>query len=126
MISHKTFVTFFTLLVAAACAGIEERPDPPAPGEIVALARNGMAAQDIIKRMAESHAVYRLPASQLARLREQGVPDEVIDYMNNSHLEAVRREEARRQFDRDLFYGGSYFPYYRYPYGPMWSPYWWR
>jgi len=126
MISRKTFVTFFTLLAAAACAGVEERPDPPALGEIVALAREGVAAQDIVKRMEESHAVYRLSASRLARLRELGVPDEVIDYMNDAHLEAVRREEARRQVDRDLFYGGPDFPYYRHPYGAMWGPYWWR
>ena len=113
-------VIFFTIMVAG-CATVQG-PPPPTPDEIVALAKSGAPAQDIIRRMRESGAVYPLTASQLARLREQGVPDEVIDYMNRTHLDAVRREEAMRQ---SFFYGPSMFPpYYPYWYGAGRPPWW--
>ncbi|HZR67775.1 MAG TPA: hypothetical protein VFB01_01845 [Burkholderiales bacterium] len=109
-------VIFSTLV--AACATVQG-PPPPSPEEIVALAKSGAPAQDIIRRMQESGAVYPLSASQLARLREQGVPDEVIDYMNRTYLEAVRREEAMRQ---SFFYGPPYYSPYHFGVGPPW---WW-
>ena len=96
-------------------------PPPPAPAEIVALAKSGAPAQEIIRRMHESGGVYPLSASQLARLHEQGVPDEVIDYMHRTYIEAVRREESMRQ---SFFWGPMFPPYYPYWYGPGLPPWW--
>ncbi len=116
---------FFTLMLGA-CATVQG-PPPPSQEDIVALARAGAPAQDIIRRIRESGAVYPLTASQLARLREQGVPDEVIDYMQRTYIEEARREEAMRQ---SFFYGPMFPPYYPYyPYYPYWygpgRPPWW-
>jgi hypothetical protein len=111
----RWLVIFFTL-AAAGCATLDDRPPPPAPEDIVALARSGAPAQEIIRRIQESGAVYPLSASALARLRGHGVPDEVIDYMQRTYVEAVRREEAIRQ---SLFYGPMF-----HPYGPRWPPWW--
>ena len=61
------------------------------------MAREGKTAQEIIGRIDAAQGVYRLSASELARLREQGVPDAVIDHMQATYLEAIRREEAWRQ-----------------------------
>jgi hypothetical protein len=36
--------------------------------------------------------VYYLSATQLAKLREQGVPDKVVDYMQQTQLEDLRRQ----------------------------------
>jgi hypothetical protein len=81
----------------AGCATLgEPLPPPPSLAEIVASARAGEPAQQIIERMQRSRAVYRLPASALANLREQGVPDPVIDYMQSVHLDVVRFEESMR------------------------------
>lgn len=112
-------VIFFTLALAG-CATLQG-PPPPTPEEIVALARSGAPAQEIIRRMRESGAVYPLAASQLARLREQGVPDEVIDYMHRTYIEEVRRQEAMRQ---SFFYGPVFPPYYPYYFGPGRPPWW--
>jgi hypothetical protein len=112
-------VIFFTL-IAGGCATLQG-PPPPTPDEIVALARAGAPAQDIIRRMEEAGAVYPLSASQLARLREQGVPDEVIDYMHRGYIDEVRREEAMRQ---SFLYGPMFPPYYPYWYGPGRPPWW--
>jgi hypothetical protein len=112
-------VMFFTLIVGG-CATVQG-PPPPSQEDIVALARSGASGQDIIRRMQESGAVYPLSASQLARLREQGVPDEVIDYMHRTYIEEVRREEAMRQ---SFFYGPMYPPYYPGFFGPGRPPWW--
>jgi hypothetical protein len=112
-------VIFFTLALAG-CATVQ-RPPPPSPEDVVALARSGASAQDIIQRMQESGAVYPLSASQLARLREQGVPDAVIDYMHRAYIDDVRREEAMRQ---SFFYGPMFPPYYPYYFGPGRPPWW--
>lgn len=84
-------------LTLAGCATLgEPLPPPPSLADIVAAARAGEPAQQIIERMQRSHAVYRLPASTLANLREQGVPDSVIDHMQSVHLDVVRFEESMR------------------------------
>ena len=110
----RRLVIFVTLAIAG-CASLDERPPPPGPEEIVALARSGAPAANIIRRMQESGAVYPLSASELARLRERGVPDEVIDYMQRSYVAAVRQEEAVRQ----SFFDGP-FP----PRRSGWPPWW--
>jgi hypothetical protein len=120
-VARAWFVIFFTLGLAG-CATFADRPPPPSPEDVVALARSGAPAQEIIRRMRESGAVYPLPASELARLRERGVPDEVIDYMHRSYIDEVRREEAFRQ---SFFYGPMFPPYYGPPYyRPGWPPFW--
>jgi hypothetical protein len=103
----------FTL---AGCATFSEPlPPPPSLAEIVESAKAGQSPQQIIERMQRSHAVYRLPASELAKLREQGVPDAVIDYMQRVHLDVVRFEESVRARS---FYGPGW--------GPWGPAYGWR
>jgi len=101
-------------------------PPPPTIDEIVRLSAAGVPADDIIKRMRDARAVYRLPASELAKLNGQGVPDKVIDYMQRTYLESERHDEYLRTRDLYLWYGWpSYhgvYPYgYWYPY-PGWRP----
>ncbi len=83
-------------------------------------------ADEIVKRMRESRAVYRLPASELAKLREQGVPDKVIDHMQRTYIEAERYDEYLRARDRYLWYGWpSYRGVFPSPYGYLPPyPYW--
>jgi len=89
------------ILLAGALAGCATAPKlpPPTTVEIVQMAKDGGTVEAIIQRMRESRAVYPLPASELARLREQGVPDAVIDYMQQTHIDAVRYQEWSRARD---------------------------
>lgn len=117
------------VLLLGACAGLPPGPPPPTPEEVVQWSRQNMAPAQIIQRMHDSHAVYRLSASALARLRGQGVDDAVIDHMHETHLAAVRREMAAHRFDNcfqmfpcDAWPPGlAYYPgrlgYGRYPWG---------
>ena len=108
------------LCTAAGCATLgEPLPPPPSLAQIVEMSKAGQTPQQIIERMQQSRAVYRLPASELAKLREQGVADPVIDYMQRVHLESVRFEESMRS---RTFYGPGWGPW-----GPAYGgrdPFW--
>jgi hypothetical protein len=121
-----TSLAFVALL--GACASLEPTlPPAPTTAEIVRMAKDGVAPDAIIKRIEASRAVYPLPASELARLREQGVPDQVIDYMQRTYIDAVRLNEYLRARDAYVLYGWpSYGRLFPYPYGwplPYWG--WW-
>jgi hypothetical protein len=97
-------------------------PPPVRVEQIVKWSKEGLAPEEIIRRMRESRTVYRLTASQLAQLRDEGVSDKVIDYMQHTYLAAVRRS-ARfedwsywRRWSDGYWYGGEAFgwPYYWY------------
>ena len=66
-------------------------PDLPAPkfslNEIVTLARQGVAADDLIARIRAAGAYYRLSAADIISLRERGVPMRVLDRMLASERE---------------------------------------
>ena len=82
--------------------------------------KENMPAEQIIQRMEASRAVYRLPASELAELRSRGVPDKVIDYMQQTYIAAERWDEYQRTRDQYFFYGWPGYPGF-YPYGPFWG-----
>ncbi len=98
------------LLLTAGCA-TAPRPPPPAAEEIVDLSKAGVPADAIIERIRESDAIYDLPASALARLRDQGVSDRVIDEMQQTRIDAARLQGFRAGRDAHPWY----YPYYRWP-----------
>ena len=117
-------------MALASCASMG-RPLPPPPmlEEIVRLSKDKVPAEAIIDRLQASRAVYRLSGSELARLREQGVSDAVLDYLHRAEIDQARYDEWLRARDRYFFYGpyfgrGFYGPWGYPPFGPR-SPYWW-
>ena len=113
----KHAIAFLFLFALAGCA-TTPLPPPPTTAEIVQMAREGQPADAIIQRIEQSRAVYQLSATQLAQLREQGVPDKVIDYMQQTLIDAIRYSEWMRARDAYFFYPYSPFPpYRRYPFG---------
>jgi hypothetical protein len=65
--------------------------------------------------MHDSGTVYRLDASQLAQLQEQGVPDAVLNYMQQTYLDAVREEQRRADYaDREMVDSGYIYTW------PLW------
>ena len=80
------------LVAALACASAPSRP-PLTASEVVELAQGGAGGEEIVTHLRAAGGTYTLRASELARLRDQGVPDAVIDYMQETHLEQVRREQ---------------------------------
>lgn len=90
--------------------------------EIVDMSRAGVPSSEIVAEIQRSGTVYRLSASQLADLRQQGVPDDVIDYMQKTYLEAVAADAAFAADDPWTMEGDGFW-YGGIPYGwpgPVW------
>ena len=83
------------LIALGGCAavGFGQSKPPVMVTEVVRLSREGVPAETIVKKMRDSGTVYRLSAAQLAQLHDQGVQDQVINYMQQTYLDAVRREQ---------------------------------
>jgi hypothetical protein len=110
------------LATLAGCMKLQNAfhgPDRVSVAEIVDMSRAGVPSTEIIGEMQRSGTVYRLTAAQLADLRQQGVSDDVIDYMQKTYLQAVAVDSAFAaddpwtMEDDGFLYGG-------YPYG--WGP----
>ena len=69
--------------------------------EVVEMSQAGVPEGEIIDQMVASGTVYRLDAAQLVRLHDQGVPDAVLNYMQETYLEEVR--ERQRLEDMSLW-----------------------
>jgi len=112
-----TLKTRWLLAAALLAGGCATLPPAPTLEEITQMSKQKVPPAQIIKRMEDSRAVYRLSGSQLVKLHEQGVSDEVIDYMYQSQLDAMRME-----YD-PYFYGMP--PYFYRPWYYSRYPYWW-
>jgi hypothetical protein len=109
-------VTLSIVVISGCCLGAcatiwGAKHEPVTVGQIVAMSRNGTHPDEIIAQIKKSGTVYRLKASQLAEIKAQGVSDEVIDYMQETYLDAVRRNQALEDWSYwrmygDYWYGG--------------------
>ncbi|HVY04435.1 MAG TPA: hypothetical protein VHB46_00535 [Burkholderiales bacterium] len=99
------------LTVLAGCAGMQRRP-PPTIEQIVEMAKAGKPAEDIVRELQETRAVYPLTASQIVKLHEQGVPDTVLDYMQNAYSDSIRWE-ARMQYENTFWWHDCFYCYHR-------------
>ena len=107
-------------LALLGCASVPPPPPVTVP-DVIRISRAGDPPEKIIQRMRDAGMVYRLTGSQFARLHQQGVPDAVLDYMQHTYLEAVRRDQYLQDWNRwwpgpaGYFHGGCY--YGAWPYG---------
>jgi hypothetical protein len=118
----KTFSTLLLVsLLLSACATtsvpsarIIERlpateaaapPPPPLPplqqADLLQLAKQGLAAENIIGRLKESRTRLRLSASDVLSLKTQGVPLAVLDYLLDSDRQASADACATQINQRD-------------------------
>ncbi|MEJ2642673.1 MAG: hypothetical protein P8010_24230 [Desulfosarcinaceae bacterium] len=98
----------------AGCAHLNGmRSEPITIPQIIQMAKEGMSADDIISRLQASGTVYRLKASRLATLEKKGVPAKVIDYMQQTYLDAVNKDARYQEWqdwhmeDEYGWYGGA-------------------
>ena len=101
------------LFVLSGCASLGfNEPPPVTVPQIIKMSREGTPASQIIGRMRDSGTVYRLKASQLDELHQQGVPDSVINYMQDTYVQAVRARQERKDWsywnqEDGWWYGGE-------------------
>lgn len=83
------------LLSGCAPVGFDPSRPPVTINEVIQLSKAAVPAETIVNRMHASKTIYRLNAAQLAQLHDQGVADPVLNYMQQTYLNAVRREQDR-------------------------------
>ncbi len=117
--------SLLSLLIATlmmSCSGMNRNPIPyVSVSEIVQMSKAGKSDTAIIDKIRHSGTVYRLSASQLVGLNRQGVSDGVINYMQQTYLEAVRRNQQLSDQSYWTFYNDGYL-YGGYPFG--WNTGW--
>src|SRR5438093_1835925 len=107
-------LTCITLPGGCATLGTTEPPPPVTVSEIIQMSKEGVPADTLIERMRDSETVYRLTAAQLAELHEQGISDQVIDYMQQTYVDAVRQDQSLADWDYwtagadGFWYGGPF------------------
>lgn len=99
------------LLLLSGCAGLQRRP-PPSIDQIVQMSQDGKSAEEIVRELQETRAVYPLTASQIVKLHEQGVADAVLDYMQNAYAESIRWN-ARMQYESSFWWYDCFYCYQR-------------
>jgi hypothetical protein len=97
------------LLNGCAALGVDQSEQPVMVSEVIRMSKENVPAETIVNKMRDSRAVYRLNAAQLAKLHDQGVADLVLNYMQETYLNAVRREQdladwSTREMWRDHFW----------------------
>ena len=90
------FLNAITLL--SGCATLGANP-PVTVSEVIQMTKEGVTPETIVKTMRDSGTVYWLTAAQLVQLHDQGVADPVIDYMQQTYLNAVSREQSLADWD---------------------------
>jgi hypothetical protein len=98
--------------------------------DIIQMSKDGVSSKDIIRDIRNSHTVYGLKADQLAKLRDQGVQDSVINYMGKTKIDAIRQNQWRQDSNywwpgfNGYLYGGLGFgwPFYGGLWGWNWGP----
>ena len=90
------------------CAGFEQTKPPVMVSEVILMSQEGVPAETIVTKMRDSKTVYRLTAAELAYLHDQGIVDPVINYMQESYLEAVRRERNLADWNTREMWGDHF------------------
>jgi len=84
-------------LVAAACANQPAAKGAVSVEQVVEMSRSGASASTIIAKMQQTRSVYLLPGAGVAMLRQEGVPEPVLEYMSSTRSQA-EREQADQCF----------------------------
>jgi len=61
--------------------------------DIVKMANSGVPSREIIARLQAANGFYPLRPSEYVLLHQRGVPDDVLDYMQETYVRQVRHEE---------------------------------
>ena len=63
---------------------------------IVQMSKDKVSSKDIINEIKKSHTAYTLKASEYAKLQKAGVPDSVVNFMQETQLNMIRHDQQRQ------------------------------
>ncbi|MBL8511815.1 MAG: hypothetical protein JNM52_09230 [Betaproteobacteria bacterium] len=105
-------------LLMGGCANFNQPERAPITLEqIVEMAKAGKDGPTIISEIKASDTSYDITASQYAKLSRDGVPDAVLDYMQQGQLKMVERAGRRQGYEDAFFFNSP-----RYGLGIGWYP----
>ncbi|MEK6209950.1 MAG: hypothetical protein AABM64_06170 [Pseudomonadota bacterium] len=108
---NRIAIGLVCVALLAGCAGMQRRP-PPTIEQVVEMSQAGKPAEEIIRELQDTRAVYLLTGSQIARLHDQGVPDAVLDYLQNAYAESIRWD-ARLRYENSFLWHDCFYCYHR-------------
>jgi hypothetical protein len=76
------------------------------------MSQAGKPAEEIVRELQQTRAVYPLTGSQIARLHDRGVPDAVLDYLQNAYAESIRWD-ARLRYENSFLWHDCFYCYHR-------------
>ena len=81
-----------------------ELPPPVDKAEAIALVKQGVPDEVIMRRIDDSHSVFYLSASEVVELRQAGLSDRLVTYMMYTRTrEAI--EQTHRAYQNPHFHG---------------------
>jgi len=111
----------FVVVLLAGCATPRPRPAPLTQADIISMVKAGLTDEDIMRRIDDTRTVFRLSSEDVIRLRNDGVPDRIVNYMLDTYTRAAVAEQRRRDA---VDYDDYYFRYGFY-YGHPWHRWYW-
>ncbi len=86
----------FPVLLSGSCAsvtgnGVSKVTVP----EIIEMTKAGATDQEIINEIQQSKTVYKLDGNAYARLRQIGVSNDVINYMQETYTDEIQKRQDR-------------------------------
>lgn len=123
--STRRSASALALLAAVALGGcaMAEKRVPMTLEQVIQHSKAGTPPADIINQLKDTGTVFEVSGSQFAKLREEGVDDSVLDYIQRTYVASVEMDTRLRYQSMYWGYGWGY-PYRPY-YGGGW-PYWYR
>src|SRR4051812_8351004 len=76
-----------SLMTGCSSFGFKQ-PEPVTIRQVIQMNKDGVPSDTIIKSMRDADGVYRLTAAQLAELHDLGLPDQVLNYMQQTYIAA--------------------------------------
>ncbi|HZQ61048.1 MAG TPA: hypothetical protein VFC24_06850 [Casimicrobiaceae bacterium] len=84
-------------LACVSCVSTEYRNVPAynryTVEDVLGMAKHGDPPDVIVRRLEQAHGFYPLTASQIVALHDEGMPLPVLDYMQQTYVHQIRREE---------------------------------
>jgi hypothetical protein len=96
------------LLSGCAALGVDQSEHPVTVSEVIQMTQEGLPAEAIVEKMRDARSVYRLNAAELAQLHDRGVADPILNYMQRTYLEAVRREQSLADWNDWAMWGDHF------------------
>jgi hypothetical protein len=82
--SLRFSIALLTLLALSSCANWYTPRTPMPIAEVVTLSKSAASPEEVIRRIRDSGTTYALRGSDFAKLKADGVPDPVLDFLQQS------------------------------------------